>query len=113
LSTNQIQQIPPQNPQQLTLDQLIQMINNSRDDILRTQSTASTAAIGAYDGLTLQLKSCIDQIQINNKEIIRLQELCIKNKIDITPPAVKLPANEGVVPPKGEPIVVTPPVKNK
>jgi len=110
LSTNQIPpQNQPQNPQQLTLDQLIQMINNSRDDILRTQSTASTAAISAYDGLTLQLKSCLEQIQITNKEIIRLQKLCIENKIDITPPPLKLPANEAVTPPDAKPVVAPPP----
>ena len=107
LSTNQQ---PNQN--QPTIDQVIQQM---RDDILRTQSTASTAAILGFDKLVDQMRVFASQINDRNIEITRLRELCTKNNIDFAiPPAepVKLPENKAVTPPKEAP-VVTPPNKSK
>jgi len=81
----------PQN--QLDVNQMIEMVNNSRDEIIRKQSDSNTASITAYDGLTRLLQSTLKQIQNQEKEIIRIQELCRKNNIDyaIPPPQVVAP----------------------
>ncbi len=47
-----------------------------------------------------QLKIFANQISERNIEVVRLQQLCKKNKIDHTiPPKVTLPENKAVVPP--------------
>ena len=108
MSTNNQQQqnIPQQ--QQPTIDLVI---GKMRDDILRTQSTASTASIIAFDKMVEQLRVFASQINDRNIEVARLQELCIKNKINIAvvPQEVKLPANNAVIPPDAKPVVVEPP----
>jgi len=91
----------PQNNQP-TLDEVI---NNMRDNILRTQSQSSTASITGYDNLVEQLKIFVNQINAQSTEILRLQELCKKSNIDYTipaPPPVVLPKNEGVTPAETE-----------
>lgn len=72
---------PQQN--QMPLEQAVQ---NMRDNILRTQSQASTAAITSFDGIVDQLKVFALQINDRNSEIQRLQELCKKNNIDYAVP---------------------------
>jgi len=116
LSTNNSQQNIPQQNQQPTIDQVIQQM---RDDILRTQSTANTASIIGFDKLVDQMRVFVSQINDRNIEITRLRELCAENKIDHAIPvadvgSIKLPENKAVVPPDAnKPIVVAPPVKNK
>ena len=63
-------------------------INNMRDNILRTQSQCSTAAITSFDNMVNQLKIFAQQINDKSVEIIRLQELCKKNSIDYAIPPV-------------------------
>jgi hypothetical protein len=71
---------------------LEQAVNNMRDNILRTQSQASTAAITSFDSMIEQLKVFVLQINDKNNEIIRLQGLCKKNNIDCAvPPVVQKP----------------------
>jgi uncharacterized protein YllA (UPF0747 family) len=67
---------------------LEQAVNNMRDNILRTQSQASTAAITSFDGIVDQLKVFALQINDRNTEIQRLQELLKKNNIDFAVPPV-------------------------
>lgn len=74
---------------------LEEVINTMRDNVLRTQSQASTTSILAYDNLVEQLKIFARQINDKSLEITRLQELCKKNNIDI-----------GIAP---KPVVTTPP----
>jgi len=68
---------------------LEQAVSNMRDNILRTQSQASTAAITSFDGIVEQLKVFALQINDRNTEIQRLQELCKKNNIDHAVPPVE------------------------
>jgi len=68
------------------------VVNNMRDNILRTQSQASTVAITSYDGIVEQLVSFGAQINDKNVEITRLQELCKKNNIDYSIPPMVVPA---------------------
>ena len=70
-------------------------INNMRDNILRTQSQCSTAAITSFDNMVNQLKIFAQQINDKSVEIVRLQQLCKKNSIEYAIPPV-------VVPPKPE-----------
>jgi len=82
--------------------QLQEVIDQVRDNILRTQSTSNTASITGFDSLVAQLKIFVGQINAQSVEIKRLQELCKKNKIDfaIPPPKpVKLPESK-IVPPE-------------
>jgi len=67
---------------------LDEIINKMRDNILRTQSQASTVAITSYDSLIEQLKLFARQLNESNVEVKRLQELCKKNNIDVTIPPV-------------------------
>jgi len=81
------------------------VIDTMRDNILRSQSTASTAAITSFDNMVAQMKIFVNQINAHTAEVKRLQELCTKNKIDysIPPPqAIKLPESK-IIPPKVEP----------
>lgn len=64
------------------------IIDQMRDNILRTQSTSNTASITGFDNLVAQLKIFVDQINAQSEEITRLQELCTKNKIDWAIPPV-------------------------
>lgn len=66
-------------PGQLPLEQVV---NNMRDNILRSNSQASTASITSFDQLVEQLKIFAAQINDKNVEVLRLQELCKKNNID-------------------------------
>ena len=102
--------IPQQN--QPTIDQVI---TKMRDDILRTQSTSNTASIIGFDKLTDQLRVFASQINDRNIEVTRLQQLCIKNKIDfaIPPQKVKLAENTAATPPKEELKPITTPPKNE
>lgn len=75
-------------PHQMPLEQAV---NNMRDNILRTQSQASTAGITAFDSMVEQLKVFVLQINDKSTEITRLQELCKKNNIDFAVPPVKKP----------------------
>lgn len=69
------------------------VVNNMRDNILRSQSQASTVAITSYDGIVEQLAKFGAQLNDNNVEILRLQELCKKNNIDYAiPPQIISPA---------------------
>ena len=82
--------------------QLQDVIDQMRDNILRTQSTCNTASITGFDNLVSQLKIFVGQINAQSAEIKRLQELCKNNKIDfaIPPPQpVKLPESK-IVPPE-------------
>ena len=98
---------PPQQQNPPTFDQVIEAVNNTRDDILRTQSNASTTAITGYDGLTKYLQSAMKQIQDQTKEIIRLQELCQLNKIDY---AIPSPPNPVIAPtPSTQELTAPPP----
>ena len=63
-------------------------INTMRDNILRTQSQSSTAAITAFDNMVTQLKVFVQQINDKSIEILRLQELCKTNNIDTAIPPV-------------------------
>ncbi len=80
-------------------------INNMRDNILRTQSQCSTAAITSFDNMVNQLKIFAQQINDKSVEIVRLQQLCKKNNIEYAIPPV-------VVPPKPEEIPKTLKPKN-
>jgi len=97
------------NQNQLTLDQLIQMINNSRADIVSAESNSSTIAINAFDGLTSHLKTALSIIQNQGKEIIRLQELCKVSNVDyaIPPP----PPNPIIAPAPSTQELSSPPVE--
>ncbi len=79
------------------------VIDQMRDNILRSQSTASTAAITSFDNMVAQMKIFVNQINAHTVEVKRLQELCAKNKIDysIPPQVVKLPESK-IAPPPGE-----------
>ena len=82
------------------------VVDQLRDNILRSQSTASTAAITSFDNLVEQLKVFVNQINAQNIEIKRLQELCTKSKIDfaIPPPEpVKLAESKITPPPENKP----------
>lgn len=72
------------------------VIDQMRDNILRTQSSASTAAITSFDNMVAQMKIFVNQINAHTAEVKRLQELCTKHKIDysIPPPVVKLPESK-------------------
>jgi len=72
---------------------LEEAVNSMRDNILRTQSTANTSSITGFDKLVEQLQVFAKQINDNAAEIIRLQDLCKKNKIDysIPPPSPVAP----------------------
>jgi len=61
---------------------LEEVVNTMRDNVLRTQSQASTTSILAFDNLVEQLKIFAHQINDKTAEIVRLQELCKKNNID-------------------------------
>jgi len=76
------------------------VINQMRDNILRTQSSSNTAAITGFDNLVEQCKVFVNQINAHTAEVKRLQELCTKNKIDwaIPPQVVKLPESK-ITPP--------------
>ena len=63
-------------------------INNMRDNILRTQSQCSTAAITSFDNMVNQLKIFAQQINDKSVEIVRLQEVCKTNSIDYAIPPV-------------------------
>lgn len=67
---------------------LDEIVSKMRDNILRTQSQASTTSITSYDNLIEQLKLFARQINESNAELKRLQELCKKNNIDVTIPPV-------------------------
>jgi len=114
LSSNQQtqNQIPQTNPQQPTIDQVIAQMRATQS---QAHSDTQYLSLSNFDKLVDQLRIFAAQINDRNIEITRLQELCIKGKIDITPPPpapVQMPANEGVVPPDVKP-VVTPPDKTK
>lgn len=64
------------------------VINSMRDNILRTQSQSNTASITGFDNMVEQIKVFFGQINAQSAEIIRLQELCKKNKIDYAIPPV-------------------------
>jgi len=105
MSTNQTQQnqIPQTNPGQPTIDQVIAQMRSAQS---QAHSDTQYLSLSNFDKLVDQLRIFAAQINDRNIEISRLQELCIKGKIDITPPPpapVKLPENEGVVPPKDNP----------
>jgi len=59
-----------------------QVINKMRDDVLRSQSTASTTSILSFDNLVEQMKIFVRQINDKDSEIMRLHELCKKNNVD-------------------------------
>jgi hypothetical protein len=61
-----------------------QVINKMRDDVLRSQSTASTTSILSFDNLVEQMKIFVRQINDKDVEIMRLHELCKKNNVDYT-----------------------------
>jgi len=61
-----------------------QVINKMRDDVLRSQSTASTTSILSFDNLVEQMKIFVRQINEKDMEIMRLHELCKKNNVDYT-----------------------------
>lgn len=77
------------------------VVDRLRDNILRTQSSASTAGITGFDNLVEQMKVFVKQINDQSNEILRLQGICTKNKIDYSIPSqqVVLPTNKGVTPP--------------
>lgn len=80
---------------------LEQAVANMRDNILRTQSQASTAAITSFDGIVEQLKVFALQINDRNTEIQRLQELLKKNNIDhAVPPVTEKPVKAETPKPK-------------
>jgi len=64
------------------------VVNNMRDNILRTQSQSSTAAITSYDALVEQMGVFVKKSNDQGVEIIRLQELCKKNNINYAIPPV-------------------------
>lgn len=72
------------------------VINQMRDNILRSQSNSNTAAITSFDNLVEQCKIFVNQINAHTAEVKRLQALCTKNKIDysIPPQVVKLPESK-------------------
>lgn len=80
------------------------VVNNMRDNILRTQSQASTIAITSYDGIVEQLVKFGEQLNDKNVEIVRLQELCKKNNIDYAiAPQIVSPSTQQISNPKAEP----------
>jgi len=81
-------QNPPVQQNGLTIDKLIEAVNNTRDDILRKQSDSDTTTITGYDGLTRHLQSALTQMGNLEKEVIRLQELCKTNNINYAIPPV-------------------------
>ncbi len=87
------------------------VIDQMRDNILRSQSSANTAAITGFDNLVAQMKIFVNQINAHTAEVKRLQELCTKNKIDysIPPQVIKLPESKITPPSEDKP---TKPVKN-
>ena len=70
---------------------LQEVIDQMRDNILRTQSTCNTASITGFDSLVAQMKIFVGQINAQSAEIKRLQELCTKNNIDYAIPAAAKP----------------------
>lgn len=81
--------------------QFNEAITNMRDNILRSQSQASTSAITGFDSLIEQLKVFGMQINDRNTEILRLHELCKKNNIDFAvPPLAEVKAPKMETPPK-------------
>ena len=107
MSTNQTQQnqIPQSNPQQPTIDQVIAQMRAAQS---QAHSDTQYLSLSNFDKLVDQLRIFSAQINDRNIEITRLQELCIEHKIDITPPAIKLPENKAVVPPTENEVVVAP-----
>lgn len=81
------------------------VINQMRDNILRTQSASNTAAITGFDNLVEQCKVFVNQINAHTAEVKRLQELCTKNKINysIPPVVIKLPESKITPPPENKP----------
>ncbi len=84
---------------------LEEVLGNMRDNILRSQSQASTAAITSFDNMVAQLKIFAQQINDKNTEINdgntekkRLQELCKKNNIDYAIPPLKADDKISTVP---------------
>ncbi len=73
--------------------QLQEVIDQMRDNILRTQSTCNTASITGFDSLVAQLKIFVGQINAQSTEIKRLQGVCTKNNIDYAIPAPAKPAD--------------------
>ncbi len=72
---------------------LEEAVNSMRDNILRTQSQCSTAAITSFDNMVNQLKIFAQQINDKTLEITRLQELCKKNNIEYAiAPVATVPA---------------------
>ncbi len=67
---------------------LDEVVSKMRDNILRSQSQASTVAITSYDSLLEQLKVFARQVNESNLEMKRLLELCKKNNIDSAIPPV-------------------------
>lgn len=107
-------QIPQQNPNQPTIDQVITQMRSAQS---QAHSDTQYLSLSNFDKLVDQLRIFSAQINDRNIEISRLQELCIKSNVDITPPApspVKLPENEAVILPaqKETPVVATPNVEN-
>lgn len=70
-----------------------QVINKMRDDVLRSQSTASTTSILSFDNLVEQMKIFVRQINVKDAEIMRLHELCKKNKVDYAVKKEEVPQN--------------------
>jgi len=81
---------------------LEEVVNTMRDNVLRTQSQASTTSILAFDNLVEQLKIFAHQINDKTAEIARLQELCKKNNIDVSiaPQEKPIPVDSQKVPTK-------------
>ena len=77
---------------------LDEVVNKMRDNILRSQSQASTVAITSYDNLLEQLKLFARQVNESNLELKRLRELCKKNNIDTAIPPVAPKATPEIKP---------------
>ena len=79
-----------------------QVITNMRDNILRSQSQASTTCITSFDNMVQQMQVFAMQINDKNAELTRLQELCKKNNIDFAVPPVKKPVTVQTPKPKAK-----------
>lgn len=84
--------------------QLQEVIDQMRDNILRTQSTSNTASITGFDSLVGQLKIFVGQINAQSTELKRLQELCKKNNIDYAIPAAAKPKLTPEIKPTVKPV---------
>lgn len=82
---------PQTNQPQNNQPQLQDVINQMRDNILKSQSTSNVAAITGFDNLVEQCKVFVNQINAQSTEILRLQELCKKSNIDYATPPVPAP----------------------